>query len=126
MTVPASNLERTVQDFAARLRSEFSADIEHDASGFKRQVIGFLSTALPPGPGRPRSEAVTRAIEMLAQGRSWQQIYGECLPQVLSGPGGADSRQLNQSRLRCAVRSRRNAIRRRRAKLTANSQACKT
>ena len=113
MTSPAPNLERTVQDFAVKLCSQFGSEIERDASGFKRQVVSLLGAALPPGPGRPRSEAITRAIDLLAQGKSWQQIYAACLPQNLVG----DSRQLAQSRLRCAVRSRRKAPWRRKAEL---------
>ncbi len=114
------NLERIVRDFAERIRSNFSEEIEQDARGFKRRVLGFLKAELPPGPGRPRTEAVTHATGMLAQGKTWQQIYAECLRRII---GGSDSRQLAEYRLRCAVRSRRNA--RKRRKLAFNSSAKK-
>ena len=114
------DLLATTQEFASLLRLEFASEIERDAHGFKRRVLGLLKAELPPRPGRPRSEAVTHATELLAQGKAWQQIYAECLPHDI---GGHDSRQLMQYRLRCAVRSRRNAHRRR--KSPCNSSANK-
>ncbi|MBZ5641486.1 MAG: hypothetical protein LAO19_01890 [Acidobacteriia bacterium] len=106
------DLQATTQEFAALLRIEFASEIEQDGHGFKRRVLRFLKAELPPGPGRPRTEAVTHATEMLAQGKTWRQIYAECLPRSI---GGHDSRQLTQYRLRCAVRSRRNAHKRRKS-----------
>ena len=103
-------LSTIVREFAHRLRLEFAPDIERDAGEFKRRVIRLLKADLPPGPGRPRTEIVTRAAEMRTQGKTWQQVYAECLSHVV---GSSDSRQLAQSRLRCAVRSRR-AVRKRR------------
>jgi hypothetical protein len=114
------DLRATTQEFAALLRIEFAPEIEQDAHGFKRRVLGFLKAELPPRPGRPRTEAVTHATEMLAQGKTWRQIYAECLPRNILGH---DSRQLTQYRLRCAVRSRRNV--RRRRKSVSNSSAKK-
>jgi hypothetical protein len=107
------DLERAVQNFAARLRSEFRAEIDRDAPGFKRDAVRLLGAALSAGPrpGRPPSEAVTRAIELRAQGKPWQAIYAQCLTASLAD----DSRQIAQSRLRCAVRSRHAARRRRKS-----------
>jgi hypothetical protein len=99
------------QQFAALLRIEFASEIEKDPRRFKRLVLGLLKAELPPRPGRPPSEAVTRAIEMLEQGKSWRKIYSKCLPPTSS----QDSRQLSQYRLRCAVRSRRSGRRRRKS-----------
>jgi hypothetical protein len=114
-----SDLGPTVRKFARHLRREFALEIGQNSGAFKRRVVGFLKSALPPGPGRPRSEAVTRATEMLAQGKTWQQVYGECLPPIV---GGSDSRQLTQYRLRCAVRSRRNAHRRRKSLVNSSAK----
>jgi hypothetical protein len=113
------DLERIVQNFAARLRSEFCTEIGDDERGFKRRAVRLLGAALSPGPGRPRSEAVTLAIELLAQGKPWQAIYAQCIPLSVVD----DSRQIAQSRLRDAVRSRRIAGRRR--KSAVNSRADK-
>jgi hypothetical protein len=107
------DLYATTQEFAALLRLEFASEIDQDARGFKRRVLGFLKSELPPRPGRPRTEAVTHATEMLAQGKTWQKIYAACLSPIAA----PDSRQVQQSRLRCAVRSRRNARRRRKSVL---------
>jgi hypothetical protein len=109
------DLERTVNNFADRLRSEFCAEIRRDVRGFKRRVVRLLAAALSPGPGRPRNDAVTLALELRSQGRSWQAIYARCIPPTLAD----DSRQVAESRLRCAVRSRR--IARRRTKPATNS-----
>jgi hypothetical protein len=105
------DLDRMVLDFAARLRSEFTAEIGRDARGFKRHVVRLLAAALSPGPGRPRSKVVTLAIELRAQGKPWQVIYSQCISSSIAG----DSRQVEQSRLRCAVRSRRIALKRRKS-----------
>ena len=103
-------LRATIREFAHQLRLEFSSDINRDAGEFKRRVIAFLKAELPPGRGRPRTMIVSRAAEMRIEGKTWQQVYAECLSHVVDG---SDSRQLAQYRLRCAVRSRRNARRRR-------------
>jgi hypothetical protein len=108
-SVPVRDLGALVQEFGDLLRREFAANIERDARGFKRDALCLLRAALSPGPGRPRSEAVTLAIELRAQGKPWQAIYSQCIPSALVD----DARQLAQSRLRSAVRSRHNAGRRR-------------
>ena len=106
---PLRDLRTVVQEFGDLLRREFATEIEHDASRFKRDAVCFLRAALSPGPGRPRSEAVTLAIELRTQGKSWQAAYAQCIPSSLVD----DPRQLAQSRLRSAVRARRTAGRRR-------------
>ena len=113
------SLPTTIQRFARRLRREFRREIERDAHEFKRHLVRLLKAELPPGPGRPRTEPVTHAAEMLAEGRTWRQIYAECLPHDI---GGSDSRQLTQYRLRCAVRSRRNMRRRRKPVLNCSAK----
>ena len=107
-----SDLRATVRKFAARLRQRYASEIERDPRVFKRRVVFYLKRSLPPGPGRPCEEAVSKAVELRAQGKSWREIYPACLP----GFAALDStaRQLNQSRLRSAVRSRQTSRRRRR------------
>jgi hypothetical protein len=104
-------LRAKIQEFGRLLRHDFAAEIERDARRFKRRVVWLLGAELPPGPGRPRRKAVTLAIELRGQGKSWQQIYLECLPKSLVGA----ELQLAQSGLRSAVRSRRTAGRRRKS-----------
>jgi hypothetical protein len=120
-SIRGASLAGTIQNFAARLRSEFRAEIDRDAPGFKRDAVRLLGAALSsgPGPGRPRSEAVTLAIELRAQGKPWQAIYAQCIPSSVVD----DSRQIAQSRLRDAVRCRRIAGARR--KSAVNSRADK-
>lgn len=105
------DLRTAVQEFGGLLRREFATEIERDARGFKRDAVCLLRAALSPGPGRPRSKAVTLAIQLRAQGKPWQAIYAQCIPASLVD----DARQVAQSRLRCAVRSRRTAGRRRKS-----------
>jgi hypothetical protein len=95
-------LRVSICEFTAWLIGEFASEIERDPRGFKRQVISAIRTELPPWPGRPAAEIVTRAARMRARGKSWQRIYTECIPTCLIG----DSRQLAQSRLRAAIRAR--------------------
>jgi hypothetical protein len=97
------DLPTRVRVFAHCLRIDFASDIERNAGEFKRRVIRLFKAELHPKPGRPRTEHVTRASEMRRQGKTWQQVYAECLRHVI---GTSDSRQLAQYRLRCAVRSR--------------------
>ena len=101
-----SDLSRTVRQFVSRLLDEFSADIEKDPSRFKHQVVQLLKAELPPGPGRPRGAGISRAAEMREEGRAWREVYAECL---VDKSGGPESRQVIQSRLRSAVRARRNS-----------------
>lgn len=106
---PVTDLRAITREFAARLRVEFASEIEQEAGAFKRRVVRLLKAELPPGPGRPYAEVVTRAMQMRMQGKSWREIYANCLPEKIAGP---DSLQLAQSRLRSAVRARRNTRRR--------------
>jgi hypothetical protein len=99
-----SNLATTIENFARRLRREFSVEIQRNPRAFKYEAVRILKAALPPKPGRPCSEVVTRASQMRAHGKSWKEIYAACLLQIAA----PDSRQAQQFRLRCAVRSRRN------------------
>lgn len=103
MTSRDADLEKTIQDFSARLHSEFREAITHDPHGFKRRVVSLIRASLALKSGRPRSEIVTRAVSMHQQGKSWAEIYSSCLPL----DSGAAVRQLDQSRLRTAVRARR-------------------
>jgi hypothetical protein len=113
-----SDLHATIQKFSRRLRHEFATEIERDARGFKDRAVRLLKASLPPRPGRPSTEAVTHATEMKALGKGWAEIYAACLPSNAS----PDSRQVQQSRLRCAVRFRRNLQRGRKPVLISSAK----
>jgi hypothetical protein len=111
------DLHATIRKFSRRLRHEFASEIERDARGFKERAVRLLKASLPPRPGRPSTEVVTRAAEMKAQGKGWAEIYAACLSPIAA----PDSRQVQQSRLRCAVRSRSNTHRRRKSVLNSSA-----
>jgi hypothetical protein len=96
-----------IREFVKQVRHEFGYEMQHDSRGFRKRMLRLLRSALPVTHGRPRLEAVSRAAEMQAQGNSWRAIYAVCIPEAIT----ADSRQLAQSRLRSAVRSRRQRAR---------------
>lgn len=98
-------LEGRVRKFAACLRCDFAEAIARDPAAFKKQVVRLIRRELPPGPGRPLSEAVTCATEMRAQAHPWSAIYRQCIPGL--GELGPGDRALAMSRLRTAVRGRR-------------------
>lgn len=110
-TRSSENLDRAIRQIAARLKRDFADEIARDAAAFKRRAVHRLRLHLPPGPGRPCLGSVTQAAEMRAQGKPWKDIYPACIP----GHATMDpaSRQVAQWNLRNAVRSRRNARRRR-------------
>ncbi len=99
-----NDLRSSVREFAARLRLDFASEIERDPRGFKRRTVSLLRFYLPPGPGRPCDEAVTRAIEMRAAGKSWPEVYTACVPHSLAPESQPDAK----SRLRAAMRARKN------------------
>lgn len=99
------NLERRVRKFAACLKCDFAEAVACDPAAFKKQVVRLLRRELPPGPGRPLSEAVTRATEMRTQVQPWSSIYRQCIPGL--GELGPGDRSLAMLRLRTAVRARR-------------------
>jgi hypothetical protein len=101
-----ADFSKIVRKFVEELRTHFRSEIEHDPRLFKGKVLRMLKASLPPGPGRPRAELVSLAAKMRAQGKSWCAIYAECVSTTLAG----DSRQVAQSRLRSAVRSRRRRL----------------
>jgi hypothetical protein len=97
-------LRRQIRDFTDSLRRDHSRAIDADARGFKHRVLRLVRLSLPPGPGRPSKEMITRAVELRAQDRPWLEVYRECIPGF---PGlGEGLRQLAMTRLRSAVRSR--------------------
>jgi hypothetical protein len=106
---PGADLRTMMREFAARLLAEFALEIERDPRGFKERALRLLRQNLPPRPGRPCDGQITRAAMMRAQGKDWREIYAACLPNTLL----PESRQVAQSRLRSAVRSRGNARKRR-------------
>ncbi len=107
-------LTRRARVFTDSLRRHYAPEIAADPQGFKRSVVRLIRLALPPGPGRPADEAVTRAAKMRAQGTPWLEIYRECIPHFAELDNGI--RQLPMLRLRAAVRSRRHARQRKKAR----------
>jgi hypothetical protein len=103
---------RAVRRFAAGLRCAFAQEIAKDARRFKKLAVYHLKRSLPPLPGRPPKESLTRAIELRKEGMDWRQIYPLCIPGH-SGMPAAVRRQA-ETNLRGASRSRRNAAKRRR------------
>ena len=106
-----ADLDRTMRQFAARLKRKFAGEIKQNPTTFKRRAGHSLKLNLPPGPGRPSHANVTRAVGMRDAGKNWQEIYSECIPNFANLDPA--SRQVAQLKLRAAVRSRRNAAKRR-------------
>ena len=105
------SLSESAREFTSNVKRNFADQLRGDPHALKRELVHLLKINLPPGPGRPCDEAVTNAVQLKAQGKSWREIYPLCIPDYphLSG----DMRQQAQSKLRDAVRSRRNTRRRR-------------
>ncbi len=106
-----TDLERTVRQFAAKLRSTHAEEIGQDPRKFKKRVVTLLRRNLPPFAGRPSEASITAAIQLQKEGRTWKEIY----PQVIEGHSTMDlvTRRQAESNIRSGVRSRRNAARRR-------------
>src|SRR5260370_224528 len=83
-----------VQELGMLWGRAFGTEIEGAGRSFKRDCVCLLGEDLSPGPGRPRNEDVTLAIDLRAQGKPWQAIYAQCIPSSLAD----DSRQVAQSR----------------------------
>lgn len=116
-----AKLKRSVRAYASELRAEFSREIARDERAFKKRVVRLIKDHLPPGPGRPPGQAITRAADLRRKGKTWQQIYAVCL---LDAPD-QNSRRIAQWQLRDAVRKRL-GVRRRREKRRADFSARKT
>jgi hypothetical protein len=106
-------LKRRMKQIAARLRREFAAEIERAPPGFKRRAARLLKTLLPPRPGRPCDDNITRAIELRSEEKAWKEVYPICIPAYETLE--RDARYWAQLRLRDAVRSRRNTQKRRKS-----------
>ena len=106
-----TDLDRTVRRFAAKLRSAYAEEIGHAPRKFKKRVVTLLRRNLPPFAGRPSETSITVAMKLLQEGSAWGEIY----PQVIAGHSSMEPavRRQAESNLRAAVRSRRNARRRR-------------
>ena len=97
-------LSSTIRQFAKRLCHDYASEIAADPWGFKRKVKRLLRIYLPPGPGRPRKETITRADERHRQGTAWPEIYSQCIPNYASLRWS--ERRLEIGRLRNGVRAR--------------------
>ena len=107
-------LGSTIRQFAKRLSRDYAAEIARDPWRFKRKVKHLLGECLPPGPGRPRKEAITRAHELHCQGTLWPEIYSRCIPNYVSL--NWKERRLEIERLRNGVRARKRLAGKRGAK----------
>jgi hypothetical protein len=105
------DLRQKVQQFAAQLKREFAEQHGQNAPSFRKQVVSTLSASLSPGPGRPPLPNITLAAEEREKGTPWKIIYPMCIPNY--NALNRDSQRVEAENLRAAVRSRRNARRRR-------------
>lgn len=112
----AVSLPSVMRLIASDLMQRFSTMIAADPTRFKKQVVYYLKRNLPPGPGRPAEDAITKAMELRTQGHSWQFIYQLCIANHLHLPPA--ERRVAQDNLRAACRSRRNAAKRRKRRRT--------
>jgi len=118
------NLERDVKQFTARLQRRYPDQIAADPKAFKKRARGLVGRNLPPFAGRPMEESINQAAELRKQEHEWKEIY----PLVIPDHARLDAalRRQAESNLRAALRSRRNARRRRsrgkRYLVTASSQ----
>lgn len=115
-----TGLSRQIRDFTDSLRHNHARAIASDAREFKRRVLRLVRLGLPPGPGRPSKEMITRAIELRAQDKPWLEVYRECIPGFTGL--GEGLRQLAMTRLRSAVRSRRARLKRRKVQHQSSRQ----
>ena len=107
MRDPLSQVGRFCEHFKRRFAHEF----DKDPAGFKRRVMRGISKALSLKRGRRPESNISLAANLLAQGKEWREIYPLCIESHQSL--GRDSRRIAEENLRAAVRSRRNARRRR-------------
>jgi len=107
-------LQTRIAEIAASLIVQFAPQTIEDERWLKQSAPWLLRCALPPKPGRPRDEEITRAVEMRAQGKSWATINADpkCIDPNLMG---AD-RQLALYNLHKSVWSRLHPGSRRRQK----------
>ena len=69
------NPEREIKRFAARLRRQYSEEINRDAKAFKNRVCGLFRRHPPPFAGRPSEDSITRAAGLQRQKRACKEIY---------------------------------------------------
>ena len=112
--VKERNWAREAKRFAERITKLFASEIASDPRGFKKRVTAILKRNLPPFPGRPTEQSITHAARLKGGGTGWQEIY----PVVIPDHAQLDpaTRRQAESNLRSAIRSRRNARRRRNAR----------
>lgn len=110
-TKTPGDLDRTMRQVAARLKRDFAHEIGQNPAAFKRRAVHALKVHLPPGPGRPCLQSVTRAVGLHAEGKPWLEVYRACIPGFASLDSA--SRRVAQWTLRNAAHARRNATERR-------------
>jgi hypothetical protein len=115
----SEGLIQEVQQLAARLKRQRAKELAQDPAGFRREAVRAFRASLSPGPGRPRTPNVTLAEKLRDKGKPWQEIYPLCITNYAGL--NVDSQRVEAENLRSAVRSRRNARRRRKPLLNSSA-----
>jgi hypothetical protein len=98
-------IELETQQFARRIcRTHPRAFTHVNATATKEAVIRQIRATLPPHPGRPRMDSVTRAWEMKRLGVEWRAIYPQCISGFVTLTWKERRKEI--ARLRNAVRAR--------------------
>ena len=111
----SEGLIQKVEQLARRLKRQHTKELAQDPAGFRREAVRVFSALLSPGPGRPPLSNITLAAQEREKGTTWKIIYPMCIPEYATL--SRDSQRVEAENLRAAVRSRRNAQRRRNATL---------
>ncbi len=99
---PIRQFKADLRNFAQQFGLSHSEQWERNPRKARELAVRYFRKYLPRGrPGRPRSSEVTRALELLEQGKRWPEIYATFILDR-----DADRRRAKQVRLRAAVRFR--------------------
>jgi hypothetical protein len=106
-----TDLISQIGSFGEDLKRRFALEFEKDPPAFKQLVLCALSKAFVLKRGRRPESNITLAADLRAQGKEWREIYPLCIknyPTLCR-----NSQRIEEENLRAAVRSRRNAQKRR-------------
>lgn len=77
---PPVDVDSAIRDFAAKLRRDYSQELETDARGFKKRAVRLLRGELPPGRGRPTDPQLDAAARLVDQGKPVRDVVRWLIP----------------------------------------------
>jgi hypothetical protein len=75
-----ADVDSAIRDFAAKLKWDYSQELESDPRAFKKRAVRSFRRELPPGRGRPTDQQLDAAARRVDQGKPVRDVVRWLVP----------------------------------------------